>query len=391
MPSKKAALVALASAAVGFAIAIGVVVAWTSGGSSSTSSALSPTATTTSSSASTQSSAQTLASTSCKTAADIYAELRPSVVEIVTTTGGTRSFGTGEGTGIVLDTNGHVLTNNHVAGNAATLEVKFADGTTASAKLVGSDPGNDLAIIQVNGASNELHPATLGDSNSLRVGDPVLAIGNPFQLEGTLTAGIVSALGRTFGAGSGTRPISNMIQTDAPVNPGNSGGPLLDCQGKVIGVVSALENPTGQGVNVGVGFAVPSSTAQRFLSDMLAGNTISHPWLGIAGKDITPDMASQLNLSVMSGVYVAVVSSGSPAEKAGLHGAFATEADAAQGGSLPAGGDVITAADGKAVSTIQELASYIDTKKVGDNVELSVLRGSDTMKITATLGQWPSQ
>jgi S1-C subfamily serine protease len=395
MPSRKIAIVALASAAVGFAIAIGIVVAWTGGGSGNSSSALAATPTTTSSqtSNSSQSSGQTVANSACISAADIYAQLRPSIVEIITTTGGNQLFpqGQGEGSGIVLDSAGHILTNNHVAGNASTLEVKFADGTTASAKLVGSDPGNDLAVIQVDGASSELKPATIGDSTALRVGDSVLAIGNPFQLEGTLTAGIVSALDRTFSSGSGTRPLSNMIQTDAPVNPGNSGGPLLNCQGKVIGVVTALENPTGQDVNVGVAFAVPSATVERFLPDMVSGKAISHPWLGIAGEDITPNLASQLNISVMSGVYVAVVSSGGPADQAGLKGAFASENQASQSASLPQGGDVITSVDGQSVSSIHQLAAYIDTKKVGDTVDLSVLRGKDTTTIKATLGEWPSQ
>jgi S1-C subfamily serine protease len=182
-----------------------------------------------------------------------------------------------------------------------------------------------------------------------------------------------------------------MIQTDAPVNPGNSGGPLLNCQGKVVGVVTALENPTGQDVNVGVAFAVPAATVQRFVSDMEAGKTISHPWLGIAGEDITPDMANELHLSVMSGVYVAFVSSGSPADQAGLKGAFASENQEAQSATLPEGGDVITAIDGQSVTSIQGLAAYIDTKKVGDSVDLSVLRGNDTTTIKATLGEWPSQ
>jgi S1-C subfamily serine protease len=181
-----------------------------------------------------------------------------------------------------------------------------------------------------------------------------------------------------------------MIQTDAPVNPGNSGGPLLNCQGEVIGVVTALENPTGQDVNVGVAFAVPSATVERHVAAMEAGETVSHAWLGIAGEDITPDMADELNLSVTSGVYVAFVSPDSPAEQAGLAGAFASENQQAQSTALPEGGDVITAIDGQSVSSIQELAAHIDTKNVGDTVELSVMRGNDTTTITATLGEWPS-
>jgi len=214
----------------------------------------------------------------------------------------------------------------------------------------------------------------------------VLAIGNPFQLEGTLTAGVVSALGRTFGSGANTRPLSNMIQTDAPVNPGNSGGPLLNCRGEVIGIVTALENPTGANVNVGVGFAVPSDTASASLPSMIAGETVSHPWLGIAGRDLTPDLAQQLDLSVSSGVYVVSVQSGSPADEAGLRAAAASASDAVAG----AGGDVIAQIDGRDVASIREVADYINTKQVGDTVELTIVRDGETQALQAQLAEWPS-
>lgn len=390
MRFRTVSILALASAVMGFGIAIGVVAVWPDGSSSTQKQATAATATPVTSSGTT--SGQTVANTSCQPAADIYEKLRPAVVKIIETSSGQLPFGQqsqGEGSGIVLDQQGHILTNYHVAGNATSLEVEFANGTTSAAHLVGSDPGDDLAVILVDNAQN-LTPATLGDSGAVRVGESVLAIGDPFQLEGTLTAGIVSGLGRTFNPANSTRPILNMIQTDAPVNPGNSGGPLLDCQGKVIGIVTALENPTGQSVNVGVAFAVPSNTAQRFMSEMIAGKTISHPWLGIAGRDLTPALAAQVDVSVTSGVYVVVVSPSSPAEKAGLHPAFASENEAQQSTSTPSGGDVITKVDGQAVTGIQQLAAYLDTKRVGDSVELSLVRDGNTQSVHATLAEWPS-
>jgi len=331
---------------------------------------------------------------SCLSAADIYQQLQPAVVEITSTQQGRSPFepsGTAAGSGIVIDDQGTILTNYHVVADATNLEVTFSDDTTASASVVGTDPGNDLAIIRVDVSGQKLTSAPLGDSDAIRVGDPVLAIGDPFELEGTLTQGIVSATGRTFSEGQGTRPIRNMIQTDAAVNPGNSGGPLIDCRGEVIGINTALENPTGQDVNVGIAFAVPINTAKRSLSDMEAGNTVSHPWLGIAGQNVTPALASDLNLSVQSGAYVTVVSSGSPAQKAGLQGAFSSESQAQRSGSQPqGGGDVIVAVDGHDISSVDELASYLDSqKKVGDTVTLKVNRGGQEMTLDATLAEWP--
>jgi S1-C subfamily serine protease len=394
MQVRRLAIIALASGAVGFAIAIGVVLAWPGGTSSKPAvQAATPTPSSSETTNGGQPSGQVTANSSCLSASDIYQQLRPSVVEIDITSGGNNSFGQqsqGQGSGIVLDTQGHILTNYHVAGGASSLVVNFADSTSAPAHLVGSDPGNDLAVIQLDGGNQQLTPVSLGDSTAVRVGDSVLAIGDPFQLEGTVTAGIVSALGRTFNPGNGARPISNMIQTDAPVNPGNSGGPLLDCHGKVIGVVSALENPTGQDVNVGVGFAIPSNTAQQSMSAMLSGQTVSHPRLGIAGQDVTAALAKQLNLSVSSGVYVVVVSPGSPAEQTGLHAAYASQSEANQSSTLASGGDVITKIDGQNMTSIQQLADYINTKNIGDTVQLTIVRGSSSQTLQAKLAQWPS-
>lgn len=330
----------------------------------------------------------------CLSAADIYQQLQPAVVEITSTQQGRSPFapsGQAAGSGIVIDQQGTILTNYHVVADATNLEVTFSDDTTASASVVGTDPGSDLAIIRADVSGQKLTPAPLGDSDAIQVGDPVLAIGQPFELEGTLTQGIVSGIGRTFSEGQGTRPIRNMIQTDAAVNPGNSGGPLIDCHGEVIGINTALENPTGQDVNVGIAFAVPINAAKRFLPDMEAGKTVSHPWLGIAGEDVTPALARDLNLSVQSGVYVTLVSAGGPAQEAGLRGAFSSEREAQQSGSQPqGGGDVIVAVDGHDMTSIEGLASYLDAqKKVGDTVTLKVVRDGQEMTLDATLAQWP--
>ncbi len=333
-------------------------------------------------------------SSSCLSAADIYTRVRPAVVQITSTAGGRNPFAPpseATGSGILIDDQGHILTNYHVVAGADNLEVRFADGATAQARLVGTDPGNDLAVISVDVPPSGPAPAPLGDADALRVGDTVLAIGNPFNLEGTLTQGIVSAVGRTYAPAGGTRPIRAMIQTDAPVNPGNSGGPLLSCRGEVIGVNTLLENPTGDSVNVGVAFAVPVNTVKRFLPDMLAGKTVQHPWLGIAGQEVTPALAKDLGLPVDSGVYVTLVAGGGPAERSGLRAAFGSEAQAVGSSAVPQGGDVITAVDGQDVATVEDLADYLDTRKhVGETVRLAVSRNGDRSEMEATLGEWPS-
>jgi S1-C subfamily serine protease len=375
------------------AAAFGVYAAVDSGGGSSTDSVQnvdsgSPTSSSSSSNAS-------LTSGDCMTAADIYEQVRPSVVEIDVS--GTQSgpFGSqqfsGTGSGIVLDEEGHILTNNHVAGDAEKISVKFADGSTVEATLSGADPANDLAIIKVDPAAHDLTPATLGDSSKLRVGDPVLALGNPFNLEGTLTNGIVSALDRAYSEGNGTRPIRGMIQTDAAVNPGNSGGPLINCQGEVIGVNTLLDNPTGDSVNVGVAFAVAINTAKAELSQLEASQTVQHAYLGVSGTAVTSTLKTDLDLTVDKGVYILLVADGGPADTAGLHGAFSTQ-QAADSSQEPAkGGDVIVSVDGHDVTTIEELASYLDLNhKPGDQVELGVVRDGESITLTATLGNWPT-
>ncbi len=339
------------------------------------------------------SSGQVSAGSECLSAAEIYDQVRPAVVQIVSTVRGSTPFGPqaeGTGSGIVIDQSGTILTNHHVIADADTLEVRFADGTVASAQVVGRDPGNDLALIRADVSGQELSVATLGDSDAVRVGDPVLAIGSPFNLEGTLTQGIVSALGRTYSQGGSTRPIRDMIQTDAAVNPGNSGGPLLDCEGEVIGINTLLENPAGDDVNVGVAFAVPIRTAERSLPEMSNGETIAHPWLGIAGQEVTPALADDLGLTTEAGVYVTLVAAGTPADAVGLRGAFRSESEAARSSSLPSGGDVILAADDQTVTSVEDLAGYLDEqKRPGDTVNLKIARDGQELSLQATLAEWP--
>lgn len=328
----------------------------------------------------------------CQSAADIYEQVRPSVVEIDIS--GSNGFGggiSGTGTGIVLDKEGHILTNNHVVQNADEISVLFDDGARVSATLVGNDTQNDLAVIKIDPSEHDLSPATLGDSSTLRVGDTVLAIGNPFNLEASLTQGIVSGLDRAYSEGNSTRPIRGMIQTDAAINPGNSGGPLLDCHGNVVGVNTLLENPTGDTVNVGVGFAVAVNTVKAELSDLKSSQTIEHAWLGIAGQDVTPTLKSQVDLTVDKGVYVTYVNGGSPADDAGLVGAFSSQTEAGTATEPVPGGDVIIAADGQEMSSIDQLATYLDrSKKPGDTVELTIVRDGKEQTLTATLAPWPS-
>lgn len=329
----------------------------------------------------------------CLSAADVYELVRPAVVEITVSSQSSSPFGfpqQGRGSGVVLDNDGTILTNQHVVEGAAQIEVRFVDGTTASATTLGSDPGNDLALVRVDDTKAITALATLGASAGLRVGDAVLAIGNPFSLEGTLTQGIVSALDRTYASGGSTRPIRDMIQTDAPVNPGNSGGPLINCHGEVVGINTLLENPTGDNVNVGIAFAVASDTVKASLPDMQADQTVAHPWLGIAGLEVNAALASDLGLSADEGVYITYVATDSPAERAGLQGAFASEAEAAQAAGPVPGGDVIIAVDDQPVTTVEDLAGYLDLNKhPGDDVSLQVDRDGEGLTIDATLAEWP--
>jgi len=320
----------------------------------------------------------------------LYEQTRPSVVRITTISTSSGILGgssEGLGSGVIIDKEGHILTNNHVVADAGEIQVTLWDETTGNAELVGSDPASDLAVIKADLPAEELSPATLGDSDAIRIGESVIAIGNPFGLEGTVTEGIVSGLDRTLGQ-TGQRPIRQLIQTDAAINPGNSGGPLVNSQGEVIGINSALENPTGGGVFVGVGYAIPINTAKRFLPEMLAGETVVHPRLGIAGRTLTSDVAEELGIEATKGVYVVEVDPDSAAGRAGVKGA--QQRTTQNPLAVPPGGDVIVKIDDQETATFEKLADYIDTKKPGDKVTLHILRDGKEMALDVQLEEWQS-
>jgi len=312
----------------------------------------------------------------------IYNNAAPAVVEIKVTQQGSGFFGggQGQGTGFVIDNQGHILTNNHVVDGATTVQVVLDGGKTVTAKVLGTDPIDDLAVISVDASAlTGITPLQFADSSTVKAGQMAIAIGDPYGLPDTITIGIISGLNRSLGGSS----MTGMIQTDAALNPGNSGGPLLDSQGKVIGINTAIESAAGAR---GIGFAVPSNVATRVLPSLIAGQKITRPWLGISGMALTQEQATTLGLSVDKGIYVATVVADSPAAKAGLKGA-GTDAN----GALGKDGDVITAADTKPVTSVAELSAYLATKKVGDTVSLSVLRGGQTINVTVTLAAWPDK
>ena len=313
--------------------------------------------------------------------AAIYQQVKDGVVTITTQVGGNgfRSFSQAEGSGIEVDKQGNILTNAHVVDGASAVEVTFADGQTTSGTVKGVDQSSDLAVVQVSVSQDQLHPLAVGNSDTLQVGDTALAIGSPFGLRGTFTAGIISGLDRTSSAPNG-RALTGMIQTDAPINPGNSGGALLDGQGQLIGINDSIDSPI-EG-NVGVGFAIPINRAESLLPSLKQGLAIQHPWLGISGQSLTAVTAGQLGItSDTSGVLVVQVVAGGPAAKAGLQGS----------GQADSSDDIITAIDGHAIRTIEQLQQYLDTKKVGDHVTLSVTRNGQHISVGVTLGNFQAQ
>ncbi|MYB41864.1 MAG: PDZ domain-containing protein [Chloroflexi bacterium] len=307
---------------------------------------------------------------------DLVEQVMPSIVRI-------RVGSSGTGSGIVIDRDGHILTNRHVIEDATSIVVELRDGTTATAEVMGADAGNDLAVIRADLPVESLTAAAFGDSGAVRVGEPVFAIGNPFGLGFTVTSGIISGLGRESDGEPGGHRIRGVLQTDAAVNPGNSGGPLFNGRGQVIGINTALENPYGQRVFVGVGYAVPSNTALRFIPALIAGEEIEHPQLGIAGVGLDVISAEDAGLDIERGVYITHVVPDRAADAAGL--VAASEDD---GSGLDRGGDVITAIDGVAANDVQELARIIDSHDVGDTVSLTVVRAGESITVEAVLRAW---
>jgi S1-C subfamily serine protease len=298
---------------------------------------------------------------------------------------GGRSVATGSG--FVIDDAGRIITNAHVVDGSGDIQVKFADSTdTYDAELIGEDQSTDVAVIQVDAPADVLHPLPLGDSSQVEVGDQVVAIGNPYGLDGTATAGIVSAVGRQIDSPNGFT-IENAIQTDAPINPGNSGGPLIDAAGRVIGINSQIESGGASQGNVGIGFAVPIDTAKQVSQQLIADGEVEHAYLGISGTDLTSNVADALNLDVDSGAIVQSVVPDSPAAKAGLE---AGDATVNVDGQRVRNGDVIVAADGEPINAMSDVISAVDAKQPGDDVELTVVRGGDQQTITVQLGERPA-
>jgi S1-C subfamily serine protease len=293
------------------------------------------------------------------------------------------------GSGFVIDKTGHIVTNYHVVRDAEQVTVSFSNRDTVKAVVVGTDPSTDIAVLRVETAASALTPLPMGNSDAVRVGDPVVAIGNPFGLDRTVTAGIVSALQRLIQAPN-RFTIDHVIQTDAPINPGNSGGPLLNARGQVIGVNTQIETGTGTSTsgNVGIGFAVPANTVKDVVAQILRTGRVDHAYLGISGQSLTGDVADRYNLPVEKGVLVEAVTEDTGAGEAGLEGGD-TEVVVA-GESYTLGGDIIVAFDGKKISSIEELRDAISGKKPGDKVSLVIYRDASKTSVTVTLGRRPA-
>ena len=300
------------------------------------------------------------------------------------------------GSGFVWDTQGHIVTNNHVISGATSIMVTFADNSTADAKVVGADPNSDLAVIQVNVPAAQLFPVQLADSTRVEVGQIAIAIGNPFGLQNTMTQGIISALSRTLPVGLDNSPyqtgptysIPDILQTDASINPGNSGGVLVDIQGQVLGVPSAIESSSQS--NSGVGFVIPSEIVKRVVPALIQKGTYEHPWIGVDGANLNSAINKMMNLdSKQQGALVTDIANGSPAEKAGLRAG--SQMVTVNGEDVVLGGDVITAVNGLRVSSLDELNSYLFMKTApGDTLTLTVLRQGKTLTLSVKVGVLPA-
>lgn len=312
-------------------------------------------------------------------ASQVYRRAGGAVVEVQTTGESGRGLTPqGGGSGFVVDAKGLILTNSHVVNGAGEVRVRFANGETRDAEVLGTSPTSDLALLRVQNMPADVPVAALGSSNSVEVGETAVAIGSPFGLEQTVTQGIVSAVERDYG------PQRDLIQTDAPINPGNSGGPLFNSRGEVIGVNTLNESPVRG--SVGVGFAVPIDIAKDLLPRLEAGETIRRPWMGIAGYDLDATTAREQGLNVTEGVLVTEVVPGGPAADAGIRGGQRTD-----GQTVPEGGDVITAVDGKKVSDMSDLGDVVAAKRPGQDLRLTVVRDGQERQITVKLAAWPEQ
>ena len=292
----------------------------------------------------------------------------------------------GVGSGFVFDKMGHIITNAHVVNGANKVVITFLDGRSYNAEIIGVDEFTDIATVKVNADLELLHPLSLGDSSNLKVGEQIAAIGNPFGLSGSMTSGIVSQLGRLLPSDNGFS-IPDVIQTDAAINPGNSGGPLLNMRGEIVGINTAIQSTTGE--FTGVGFAIPSQTIAKIVPVLIEKGEYKHPWIGISGRDIDPDLAKILELKDAVGFMVVTVVKDSPASKAGLIGSDKTiEVD---GTNYAVGGDIILAVDGKEVRKIDDILIHLQrAKSIGDEMVLEILRDGRTTNVTIILEERPN-
>ncbi len=293
----------------------------------------------------------------------------------------------GVGSGFVFDQSGHVITNHHVIDNSEKIVVTFLDGSSYNANIVGSDPFTDIAVIKVDAEPYLLHPLPVGDSSNLKVGMQVVAIGNPFGLSGSMTAGIVSQLGRLLPSQDTGFSIPDVIQTDAAINPGNSGGPLLNIKGEVVGINTAIQSAIGE--FTGIGFAIPSKTVSKIAPQLIEEGEYHHPWVGISGRDIDPDLAKIMNLKDAKGFLIVTVVEASPADKAGLIGSSKTKE--IDGVTYQVGGDVILSVDGKPVRKIDDILIHLQREKsVGDEMVLEILRDGRNTNFVILLEERPN-
>ena len=319
--------------------------------------------------------------------ADLFSKSQDGVVQIVVRKTGDNASDRAIGSGIVYDLAGHIITSNHVVEDYQKIRVVFHDGQSYSAKVSGTDRFADLAVIKVDADPQTLHPLPLGDSSKLRIGDQVTAIGSPFGLSGSMTSGIVSQLGRILNPPNlQSFSIPNVIQTDAAINPGNSGGPLLNNYGEVIGINTAIQTETGE--FSGVGFAIPSNTMKKIVPVLIQAGHYKHPWLGVSGITVDPDLADSLGLSTHSGFLIENIVSDSPSSKAGLHASNQTKT--VDGIKYKFGGDIITGVDNTKITKLEDLLNYLqDYKSAGDTMIMHIVRDNKTMDVTLTLQERP--
>ena len=317
---------------------------------------------------------------------EIFEKSEPGVVRVNVQRANSVDGVGGIGSGFVFDKKGHIITNAHVVNDATKVVVTFLDGRSYNAKIIGVDEYTDIAVIKVNADLSLLQPVLLGDSSNLKVGEQIAAIGNPFGLSGSLTSGIVSQLGRLLPSDAGYS-IPDVIQTDAAINPGNSGGPLLNMMGGVVGINTAIQSTTGE--FTGVGFAIPSQTVAKIVPTLIEKGEYKHPWIGVSGRDIDPDMAKVMKLKDAVGFLIVTVVDDSPASKAGLIGS--EKIILVEGVNYPIGGDVILAVDGIDVRKIDDILIHLQrAKSIGDEMVLEILRDNRTTTITIILQERPN-